>query len=1338
MLISFGQWSSGQALWPASDADPNPQGAVQAGAADAMWDLQFVIDADSITGGTGLAGAECTGTHFFAVEWGSSGHNTIFKLDMSGNYVDSISTSFTGSTSGIRDLAWDGQYLYGGLAGTTIYCFDVNGTLITTITSPVNVRAIAYDEVNDAFWVNNWSDNLVLLSRSGVILDTIATPPSIYGMAYDNVSTGGPYLWLFSGTSSAAGTCQVEQWNIATGLATGVTHSVSGDLGSGIAGGLFTQPNIVPGKFTLGGLMQTALDIFGYEIADIGAGYCPAAGGCDEYISNVMIGSSINNTSTCSQYHDYTNLVAPVNIGVPFNVAVTNGNPYNGDQCGIWVDWNQNEDFSDDSVVTVVGSGGLGPYTATIIPPAGALTGQTRIRIRITYTGAFGPCDTLTYGEVEDYTLLVSNVAQVDAGVASILPLGSNAGNHPVQVKIMNYGLDTLTSTTIGFSINGQAGTTTNWTGSLAPLAMSDTIVLDSSVAFPQGNNTITAWTTMPNGVQDGNTANDSISSTFYLFGSISTFPYAQGFETGLGNWQQPTIDDFDWTRQSGPTTSLTTGPTAAIEGAYYMYTESSSPRVVGDEAMLDCAFDMSNETTLNLKFWYHMYGASQGTLHLDIHADSLWHTDVWSMTGDQGDVWYEATVPLDTIACGHDDVIIRFRGTLGADPSGTVFWSDMAVDHVTIFVPQANDVGIFNILEPVSGWLTASDSVKVVVRNFGTTPQSNFSVSYQVDSGIVVTDTITSSIAGNSDLTHTFSATANLGTVGQTYDVKAWTSLAGDADPTNDTMMISVTNNTGQYCAASGGGDEFISNVNIGTINNTSVASGYMDYTALSTDITIGNPLLLTVTNGNPYSADQCGVWIDWNHNGIFDDDPVSVMGTPGNGPYTALITPPATADTGATRMRIRIRYTGVLSPCGTTLYGEVEDYTLNVKPGVSTDVGVFSIDMLAAIGAGPVVPVATVRNFGSMPQTFNVQMNIGTYSQTETVTNLAPYSAQQVSFPSWNATAGNYTIEVFTQLSGDLVPGNDTMNQLIVVAAGATRARGLLEEFTSSTCAPCASFHTSTFNPWLNMYADSVTLIKYQMNWPGAGDPYYTAEGGVRRTYYGVNAVPDLFWQGTPSAMTSAGLTSQLTALAGTQTFWEISGTANTMGNLITVDMDILPYVSGPLTAHMVVIEKITTGNVGSNGETQFKNVMMKMLPNANGSQVNLTSLQTHSLSLSADLTNTNVEQLSDLRVVMFLQDNVTKTVVQSAYTDVIVGTSDQWEENLALFPNPSTGLVRLYGAENAEVRVFNALGAEVFATASFQGNTLNLGHLPSGSYFVKITTAEGSATRKLVLID
>ena len=46
--------------------------------------------------------------------------------------------------------------------------------------------------------------------------------------------------------------------------------------------------------------------------------------------------------------------------------------------------------------------------------------------------------------------------------------------------------------------------------------------------------------------------------------------------------------------------------------------------------------------------------------------------------------------------------------------------------------------------------------------------------------------------------------------------------------------------------------------------------------------------------------------------------------------------------------------------------------------------------------------------------------------------------------------------------------------------------------------------------------------------MSWPGSGDPYYTQEGGDRRNYYSVNAVPDLvvdgnFWQDNSTALTA-----------------------------------------------------------------------------------------------------------------------------------------------------------------------------------------------------------------------
>jgi hypothetical protein len=131
---------------------------------------------------------------------------------------------------------------------------------------------------------------------------------------------------------------------------------------------------------------------------------------------------------------------------------------------------------------------------------------------------------------------------------------------------------------------------------------------------------------------------------------------------------------------------------------------------------------------------------------------------------------------------------------------------------------------------------------------------------------------------------------------------------------------------------------DEYISRVQLGTIDNATGCSqpgGYGDYTYLSADLiyTVGTPI--TVTNGHPYSSDQCMVWIDWNHDLDFYDpgEAITMTGSPGNGPYTTLIIAQwPEVLSGPTRMRVRITYTGLVDPCGFATYGEVEDYTVNI----------------------------------------------------------------------------------------------------------------------------------------------------------------------------------------------------------------------------------------------------------------------------------------------------------------------------------------------------------------------------------------------------------------------
>jgi hypothetical protein len=139
-------------------------------------------------------------------------------------------------------------------------------------------------------------------------------------------------------------------------------------------------------------------------------------------------------------------------------------------------------------------------------------------------------------------------------------------------------------------------------------------------------------------------------------------------------------------------------------------------------------------------------------------------------------------------------------------------------------------------------------------------------------------------------------------------------------------------------YCPASGGCDEYIENVNVGTIDNTTACDGYADFTYLSTDMAVGAPYDITVTIGNAYSSDKGGLWIDWNQDLDFDDaDETITIAWSGVGPYLATITPPAGATLGETRMRVRLQYSGGDPlPCGTTSYGEVEDYAVRVVPPI------------------------------------------------------------------------------------------------------------------------------------------------------------------------------------------------------------------------------------------------------------------------------------------------------------------------------------------------------------------------------------------------------------------
>ncbi len=214
------------------------------------------------------------------------------------------------------------------------------------------------------------------------------------------------------------------------------------------------------------------------------------------------------------------------------------------------------------------------------------------------------------------------------------------------------------------------------------------------------------------------------------------------------------------------------------------------------------------------------------------------------------------------------------------------------------------------------------------------------------------------------------------------------------------------------------------------------------------------------------------------------------------------------------------------------------------------------------------------------------------------------------------------------------------------------------LYEEFTSSTCGPCA-FANAILDPLLMANGGTHSLIKYQMNWPGSGDPYYTAEGGVRKTYYGVSGVPSMFINSEslyPGDLTQAIYDSYLTQTTSMEL--NIVTAEIDEDYIATIEVEINPLINYPagLKAHIVIVEKVTVGNVASNGETEFFNVMMKMLPDAFGTTLDaLTAGNIVTLTESYDMALTFMEQPNDLAVIVFIQNDTDKEVFQSEQADL-----------------------------------------------------------------------------------
>lgn len=195
----------------------------------------------------------------------------------------------------------------------------------------------------------------------------------------------------------------------------------------------------------------------------------------------------------------------------------------------------------------------------------------------------------------------------------------------------------------------------------------------------------------------------------------------------------------------------------------------------------------------------------------------------------------------------------------------------------------------------------------------------------------------------------------------------------------------------TSAYCTSNGTNVsyEYINNVTLGTINNTTTANaGYGNFTTLTTNLTIGSANSISVKPGFVSSAytEYFNVYIDYNKDLDFADANELVYSGSGTSTLTGSFTVPSTTTAGSTRMRVVMKDGAISSSCGSYTYGEVEDYTVNFVSGTTTCNAPSGLTTGTLTSTGATVSWTAVS--GAVNYTLQVKTNAATTWTSYTVT--------------------------------------------------------------------------------------------------------------------------------------------------------------------------------------------------------------------------------------------------------------------------------------------------------------------------------------------------------------
>lgn len=404
-----------------------------------------------------------------------------------------------------------------------------------------------------------------------------------------------------------------------------------------------------------------------------------------------------------------------------------------------------------------------------------------------------------------------------DAGIASIVsPLYGRkftsmelSSSQAITVSIINFGNASLTNFPVKYRINGGGISSETYSTTLASLASGNYTFSATSNLSSTGNYLIEVWTDFAG---DLNRQNDTLKYVIkHLNNNALSLPYFEGFENVPDTTSNVDIfglngaDRYDYTanttegrfntnlrndlkgtglrsisldkRRHNATINKNT-----FTGTYNLGAYNSSSNLLLSFAFSQTGEDKNDGDSVWIRGhdtlpWVGIYD-----LYANRPAAGVWKTvstiNITNLLAVKG----QAPCTGLQIRFGQEDN--SYTRTLN-DSDGLHF------DNINI-INSPNEVQLLSIVAPVSGCGMGTDSLKISVKNNGTTSVTNLPVAYQQVGNTIYKDTIASTITAGSTITYTIKTPFNFSTPGL-YNMKAWVGLAVDSLKTNDTLIFNI-----------------------------------------------------------------------------------------------------------------------------------------------------------------------------------------------------------------------------------------------------------------------------------------------------------------------------------------------------------------------------------------------------------------------------------------------------------------------------------------------------------------------------------------------------------------